>query len=259
MSWAVSDFRFAARDKGFRLTVTPVSSGSNERDPERLAIEKRLEKLLNFPFVLLLDESGSIEQIEDGDRYWSAILKVLRDEFRRLGAKSDLPSHGEALKAVLGMYEKMPAETRLALLTESVQPALEFGETHTEVGKPIVTTVEGASPFGGTLTRDVTINLTKVADQRAHFRIRSTIPRAELDALVAGMMATVIKLPADKQAEMKRGMASLEGFRHETGSNYIVSTDNGMLTRFLSTETVEVTDKGKKELRITTRSLELVN
>lgn len=259
MSWAVSEFRFEPRDRGYRLTITPVSSGSNERDPDRLAMEKRLEKLLNFPFVLHLDESGSIEQLEEGERYWSTIVQAMRDEFDRIGGKSELPSYRETLKAVMGLYEKMPGQARLALLTESIQPALEFGGTETQIGKPIVTTIEGASPFGGKLKRNVAISLTKVVDRKAFLSIQSTLPRSELDALSAGMMASLVKLPAEKQAEMKRGMASLESFRHETGSDYQVSVDDGMLDKFLSTETIEVSDKGKKQVRITTRSLDRVN
>lgn len=38
MSWAVSDFRFEEQGDGFRLTVSPVGSGSNETDPARLAM-----------------------------------------------------------------------------------------------------------------------------------------------------------------------------------------------------------------------------
>lgn len=259
MSWAVSEFRFEQRGQGFRLIVTPVSAGSSEQDPERLALEKRLEKLINHPFVLHLDASGSIEQLEGSDRYWATIFTVLRSELTRPGTKPDFPAFDEALESVLGMYEKMPAEARLALLTESIQPALEFGDTRTESGKPIVTVIEVVSPFGGTLKRNVAISLAKVVDQHAYLTVQSTVPRSELDALAKNMMAMLVKLPAEQQAEMKRGMASLESFRHETDARYQVSIEDGMLSKFLSTETIEVSDKGKKTLRITTRSLDRVN
>jgi len=259
MSWSVSDFRFVRQGDGFRLTVTTVSSGSNETDPARLAIEKRLEKLLNFPFVLRLDASGSIQELEESDRYWSTIFRVMREELGRVHDKTETPAFQRALNQVIGLYEKMSREARLALLTESVQPLLEFGATETEVGKPIATTVDGPSAFGGTLKHHIAINLKKVKGQSAYLTLQSTVPRSELEALTTRFVVGLTKLPPAKQEEMKSGLAALQNFRHETNADYQVSLDDGMLEKFISTETIEVTDKSKSNRRVTTRSLELLN
>lgn len=180
----------------------------------------------------------------------------MREESNRR-AKSDTPAFQEVIKAVMNLYEKMPAATRLALLTESVQPILEFGATETQVGKPIATTIEGASPFGGTLKHDIAINLKKVVGQIAYLTMHSTVPRSELEALTAKFADSLRILPSAKQIEMKTGLASLRNFRHETSADYEVSLDDGILESFSSTETIVVSAKDKIDQRVTTRSLEL--
>lgn len=259
MQWSISDFQFAENDTGYRLTITPVSSGSNETDPDRLALEKKLEGLLNLPFVLRLDDSGTIEQLENGEKYWSTIMTVLREELVRMSSEAGSDAARQAVTAVMEMFEKMPADARLALLTEGVQPVVEFGNTETEVGKPLRTTVEGTSPLGGTIKRDVAISLVKIIDQTAYLSVRSTIPRAELDKVTAAVVERFAQLPIDKRSELKAGLSALANFRHDTTSDYQLSLEDGMLNKFLSTEIVEVDDKAAKRRRVTTRSIELVN
>lgn len=259
MTWSVSDYQFTEFNKGYRLTITPVSSGSNETDPDRLALEKKLEALLNLPFVLRIDGNGSIEQLENAEKYWSTIMTVLREELVRMSNKAGSDSTRQAVKTVMEMFEKMPADARLALLTEGVQPVVEFGNTETEVGKPMQTTVEGASPFGGTIKRDVVISLVRIADQTAYLSVRSTIPRGELEKLTATVVENFAQLPGDKRSEMKAGLAALADFRHDTTSDYQLSLEDGMLSKFRSTETVEVNDKAAKRRRVTTRSIELID
>lgn len=259
MTWSIVDYRFTEFGNGYRLTITPVSSGSNETDPKRLAVEKQLEKLLNYPFVLRLGGDGVIEQLENGDQYWLTIMTVLREELSRMTNKADSGRALEGVEAVMEMFEKMPADARLALLTEAVQPIVEFGATETEVGKPLLTTVEGASPFGGTIKRDVVISLVKIADRIAYLSVRSTIPRTELEKLTTTVVERFAQLPIDKRAEMKANLAALANFRHDTTSDYQLSLEDGMLSKFHSTETVEVNDKAAKRRRVTTRSIELVN
>lgn len=259
MSWSVSDYRFTEFDKGYRLTITPVSAGSNESDPDRLALEKKLEALINLPFVLRLDENGSIEQLENAEKYWSTIMVVLREELTRMSNKDDSINSRQAVKAVMEMFEKMPAEARLALLIEGVQPVVEFGNTETETGKPLLTTVEGASPFGGTIKRNMVISLAKIADQTAYLSVRSTIPRGELEKLTTTVVERFAQLPGDKRSEMKAGLAALADFRHDTTSDYQVSLEDGMLLKFHSIETVEVSEKAAKRRRVTTRSIALID
>lgn len=255
MAWSVDDFQFEQVDDGYRLTVTPVSSGSNETDPAKLAIMKRLEELTRRPFVLRLNADGQIEQLEDADFYWSTINQVFRDEIARLTKAEKDPAFREVMENVRGMFERMPAETRLTLLTESIHPALEFANTHTEVGKPIKSTVESPSAYGGTINREVTISLNRVADATAYLTIGSTVPRAELDKLMQLFLKQLTALPADKRSEAEQAMASFDKFRHDTLSDYQVSVEDGLLERFNSRETVEVAVGKETSTKITTRSL----
>ena len=259
MSWAVYDYLFEETDSGYRLTVTPVSSGSNETDPTKLALMKRIEELTSKPFVLRLNESGEIEEVVEADKYWSTTFAVLKEEIAKQATTKKDPMIGQLMQNVLGMFEKMPPESRQAIMTEEVQPAVEFADTHTEVGKPLATSVETSSPYGGAISRDVTISLAKVADAKAYLTISSTIPKAELVKLTQSFLKQLTTLPADKRKEAEQGMASLEGFRHDTLSDYQVSVEDGLLEQFHSTETVEVADKDKQRRKVTTRSMTRIN
>lgn len=256
--WSVSEYRFEARGDGFRLIVTPISSGTVGVDPERLAIEKRIGELINQPFVLLLDLSGVIVEMENADKYWSTITTVMTDALASRGGETVTAVQSQAIKSVKEMYEKMPAEVRLGLLTEQVQPALEFGDTETKVGEPISTAIEGPSPFGGMIKRDVVISLTKIANGHAYLSAKSTIPRKELDLLMASLVTRLATLPAERRRDLTSTLDEIQEFHHDTSADYEVGIENGLLESFRSTETVKVGDGKKVETRTTVRSLERV-
>ena len=65
LNWIVYDCRFEKSGDGYRLTVNPVSSGSNETDPAKIAMMKRIEELTRRPFILRLDGEGVIKEVED--------------------------------------------------------------------------------------------------------------------------------------------------------------------------------------------------
>ena len=260
MAWSVSDYRFDEAGKGYRLTVTPVSSGSNETDPAKIAISKKLERLLNIPFVLQLDELGVIAKLENDTLYWSTIVRVLREELAKPRATPASTGEQEAIRAVMDLFEKMPADARLALLTEAVQPLVEFVGTETTVGEPIRATVETPSAWGGQLKREININLVAIAAGKAHLSVHSTIPRSELERLAKDLVQKVVvkQSPSDR-IKMNEGFAALESFQHETSSAYKVWLSDGMLADFLSTETISTAAKSEKKVRITTRSLARAN
>lgn len=258
MAWSVSDFLFEEAENGYRLTVTPVSSGSNETDPAKLAFLKRLEDLTRRPFVLRLDENGSIEELEDADFYWSTIFRVMREELGKNDGKPLDEKGKQLLEDVIRTFEGIPAENRLALLTEEVQPMLEFGNVEIDSGEPIAATVETPSPFGGVLNRDLTISLKGVERGIASLSLRSSISREELAKLMQGMLAKFETLPEEKRAEAMEAVAAFKNFRHETAADYDVSVEDGVLTRFRSVETVEVSDKSGSTRKVTTQTLDLI-
>jgi hypothetical protein len=253
-SWTVSEYRFTRAGKGFELRVTPIDEGTNETDPAMLAAYKRLEQLISRPFVLQLGADGAIEGMKDQDHYWSAIISILKQALdSRAGEKSNEASFRAAANRVVQLFETMPAETRLNLLTESVQPLLEFGETETSVGEPLTASLDTPSPFGGSLKRDVNIRLERVEGGKAHLVIGSSVPHAELQKLANGVVAKV--LPGKDGAEITRGLAALQEYRHDTVANYVVSVGDGMLESYSSVETIQAEDKGRTERRVTTRKL----
>jgi hypothetical protein len=255
LSWSIDDYQFEQTDDGYRLTVTPVSAGSNETDPRKLAIMNRLDELTKRPFVLLLNNLGEIERLEDADYYWNTIFQVLKEELAKaVAAKKDAAFPG-VLESVLSMFQKMPAEARQGLLTESVQPVVEFANTSTEVGKPLTASIETASPFGGKLNRDIAINLKRVDDDHAFLTLTSQVPRAELEKLMQSFLTQLTSLPADKRKEGEKAMAAFKDFKHDTQSDYEVSMVDGLLVDFSSTEVVQVNDEQSEKRKVTIRRL----
>ena len=256
MSWSLDRFRFEEAGEGYKLIVEPVSSGSNETDPVKLQMMKRLEEMIRMPFVLRLNAEAEIVELERGDEYWAKIMAALREALANRGGRPAV-QEGRAIAAILDMFQKMPAEARLAKLTESVQPLVEFAYTKTSVRSPIRAQVDTASPFGGTLKQDVVISLTKVEKGFAHLTVRMNVPREELLKLTAAMVSRLQNgvLDKDQVAKLNAGMAALKEVQSETIADYRISTEDGMLESFRSTQTISVTEGDKKEQRVRTMSL----
>jgi hypothetical protein len=209
-----------------------------------------------MPFVLRLSEDAEIVELERGDEYWQQIIGVLREELARRSGKP-APQEAQAIASVIGMFETMPSDVRLAKLTESVQPLVEFASTETIVGKPIHAQLDTASPFGGTLKQDAVISLTKVERGLAHLTIRMSVSREELLKVMSAFVSKLQngELGNEQAAKMEAALASLKEFRSETIAEYRVSLDNGMLDTFNSTQTISVYDGEKRQQRVKTISL----
>jgi hypothetical protein len=252
--WSVDEYRFQPSEDGYKLSVSPVSTGTNESDPQRLAFMKKLSDLTRFPFVLNVNEDAEIVALERADEVWAMLFKTLRNHVADR-SKAGSPEV-KAVEAVIAAYERMPAETRLAHLTETVKPLLEFASTKTTVGEPMVAKLEAASPFG-TVHHDVAVTLNRVTNGVAHLSLRASLPRADFDKIMRGVLdgvASQAMAPAEL-AKLKAQFSGLEDYRHETQAEYEVSVKDGILERLRSTETVELTFEGKSERRVTTRSL----
>lgn len=262
-TWQLASYRFDKADTGYTLTVTPLSSGSGEGDPLAQAIEKQLAELSRRPYVLVLGENGEITEMRDAERYWSAIFEAID------AALKDSPPGGEKLPAqakpvldnILRSMRNLPAEARLALLTESVQPLVNFAATDTVVGKPIETQVEVPSPFGGFVKQDVRIALTRVADDTAFLTVRSSIARSELEALSKRFVAKAVEgtAMADKAAEAAQAFAGLERFSRNDVGEYQISLADGTLLRFVGTETVEAGGASESTRDVTTTIMQRVD
>lgn len=251
----MDDFRFEETKDGYKLRVEPVSFGTNEDNPVKREFLKKLEELTKLPFVLRLNEDAEITELEGSDEYWSKITDALRSGLATLEPKP--AGHGKMIEAVVGLYTDMPAEVRLAKLTESVQPLVEFAWTETTVGKPVLTDIEGMSPLGP-VRQEVAITLNRVSDGFAHFTIRSSIPKAEMKKLTAAMLDRLNNgaLKPEEVAKAKAELAAVKDFNAETVAQYKVGLEDGMLETFHATQTVTATENDKPKRRTKTRSLQ---
>lgn len=253
-SWSVDDYQFEEATDGYRLVVTPVSSGSNETNPAKLELQKKLEELTDLPFVLRLNKDADIVELERAEEYWSKIIAALRDGLARLEPKR--PGHDKMVDAVMGMFTDMSDETRLAKLTEPIQPLVDFAWTETSIGKPLLTSVKSTSPLGP-VQQHVAITLQRVSDGFAYLTIRSSIPSSEMKKLTAALFDRLNNgaLEPEDVAKARAQLAAAENFKAETVADYKIAIEDGMLESFHSTHTVTAISKGKPESRTKTMSV----
>lgn len=256
----VGTYRFEEDDKGHRLFIKPISYDSNEKDPKKLELAKKIEGLTKQPFVLRLNEDAQIVEMEHGEKYWTKIIKALREVLSARDAKLDAAQE-KAVEAVVGMFEKMPVGARLAKLTESAQPLVEFAYAQASVRQPIKAALDTPSPFGGTIKQDVVVSLTKVHDGFAHLTVRSTVPRAELEKMAASMLDKLGNggLRANDLAKARSALAGMKDFKSDTVADYKISLESGMLEAFSATQTIVTAAGDKVDKRVKTISLTRVN
>ena len=258
MTWAVEDFVFEKAGEGYRVKVVPVDSGIRKTDAQSEAVYKKLAELSRLPYVLTLSEDAEIVAVENEQLYW----KTISDAIEAAAAETkpgDKPMDAEtrkALAAFVKMFKEMPAENRLGLLTKGVQPLVEFGNTELTKGETISAELEGSSPFGGTIKREVHFTLQQVKDGIASISVVSSIPGKELEKVVRGLMDRFP--PAASAADRSKRESELSRMAkivHETSASYQVSLEDGLPLSYLSTETVQFEGDKGVERRVTTQSL----
>lgn len=257
MRWSMDSFRFDKGENGYRLSVEHIAHGSNETDLRKQTAMAELEKLTKRPFVLRIDEEGSIVGLENGDEYWAAILRAMRTA---LSDGKPSPEFKKIIEAVVSMFESMPPEVRLAQLTQDVQPLVEFANTQTTVGKPIHQQIETTSPFGGTLKQNVVISLTGVTDGVAKITIRSSVPKEELQKVTKAFLAKFAG-SALKPGDVEKANAAIEAFKNfksEAIADYALRIDDGQLESFHSIQNITIADEGKTSVRTKARSIKRV-
>lgn len=256
MRWSVDRVRFEREEGAYKLIVEPESSGSNEKDPRKIRAMKALDDLTRKPFVLRLNDDAEIVELEQADEYWSRIIAALREALTTTRHKPT-PEEAKAIAGVTELFEKMPPEVRLAKLTETLQPLVEFAYTSLRAAEPIRAQVETSSPYGGTLKHDVVISLAKVDKGIAYLTIRQSLPRTELDKLITAFLARLsgTSLSKEDSVKVEAAMAALKDFRSETVADYRVSLEDGMLESLDSRQTITVVEGDKKQERIKTLSL----
>jgi hypothetical protein len=250
LSWSVDNYRFEEAKDGYRLIVEPVSHGSSDKDdPAKVEFLKKIEELTKLPFVLRLNEDAEIVEVERGDEYWAKMIKALREVLNGLEPKR--PGQDKMVESLIGLYESMPAESRLAKLTETIRPLVEFAWSETTIGKSIVGATKTTSPLGP-VKQEFAIPLTKVSDGFAYLTFRSGIPPAELKKLTEAMFDKMNNgaFKPEEITKIRAQLAAAKDFNAETVAEYKISTEDGLLETFHSTQTVTMTDGDKRERRI---------
>lgn len=162
-----------------------------------------------------------------------------------------------ALAKVLKLFRDMPASTRLGLLTEDVQPLVEFAATETTMGKPLNASVASASPFGGTISRDMSVDLAAVDADTATLTVYSSVPQGEVEAVMRRLVAE-FGGPAKASATKPTNAVKLDAFAHETRARYRVALDTGLLQDFESLETVTAQSGADKTRKVTSWTIKRV-
>ena len=258
MQWSLDDFRFEKAGEGFRLTVTPVESGSGSEEPMVKAIEQKLADLMRRPIVLTVSADAVITDFENADAYWATVFEAADAVIAEIGKPEALPPEMRAaLAGFLKTLREMPDDARLAMLTENVQPLVTFAATEWSSRTPVISDLESPSPFGP-LKQEVRIALEAVADDSATLSLHSSIPADELERIARTALAPFIEA-AGKEGKPGNGTKDFGSFSHETRARTTVSLDDGLVVRHRSTETIEGGEGSGLKRRVTTVSFDRVS
>lgn len=260
MTWSTSSYVFAETDDGYAVTITPLDQGSSEDSPLVKSIEKKLADLTGKPYTVLVSDEGVVTGMAEEAMYWTRIFDAMEAAIKEpgVGTAPVTPETAAALAKMLKLFRDMPASTRLGLLTEDVQPLVEFAATETTMGKPINASVASASPFGGTISRDMSVDLAAVDADTATLTVYSSVPRAEVEAVLRKLVADFAS-PANAAATKTMGAAKLDAFAHETRARYRVALDTGLLQDFESLETVTAESGADKTRKVTSWTIKRVS
>lgn len=253
MRWMVNEFSFEEAEEGHRLSVKEISSGSNETDPDKLRIAAKLAGLMDLPYVLEINGDAEIVELKSADEYWNRIFQALREVLAKGDSSTD---EAKAIEGVISLFQNMPAEVKLAKLTESVQPLVEFGNIEMTVGEPLAAEIEVSSPFGGVMKQNVVISLRKVVNDVAYLTVRSSVPREEFSKLVGTLFDKIAETNKKADAdEIKKVMAAADQFKFETVADYEVSVSDGMLRSYQEERTVMMNSGKERVHQVRTSSL----
>jgi hypothetical protein len=247
---------------GYRMQVTTIGAGVNGGDAATSAMFRRMSAMFGQPYVILLDGQGTILGIENEEAYWN---RMMADTERVIAAQEpvDTPEGRAVLSQIVAMLREMPRETRLGMMVEAVAPILELSGTEFTLGEPIESEQQVASPFGGTILRQVTARPERIEAGHLFLTARMTVPREALVAVMEGMSA---RIPVsgrghNTEAERARGLEQIRNadFAHATDVTYEVALATGLMGRMRSVERVALGAGTERVSKVTTITLERID
>lgn len=257
-SWHIYDAKFSKSSNGFELTITPIDNGDDgDKSESRKAIEKRLEDLSRKPYVVELEEDGSIRSIVDEDKYFREIVKA----FEGAIADSKDEKDRKVLQFAMKLIQDLSAEAWHNLMLEDIQPLVEFAVADFEEAADILQfEFEAESVFNSKMPMEGTISVLGADDDVALFSIVSRLAPEGVKKATANLMEKLLPDQGTDASKSKMISAIAEmRFDHETRSEYLVSRRDGTLIEFTSSEKITVDADGKTERRTTTKTLSLLD
>jgi hypothetical protein len=248
-------FEFEERPGGFRLVVTPlaISSDPLDRDGE---IGRQMTALTQRPFALAVNEQGEIVEMEDEEAYWDAIMALVESGAMEV---SDTAARREMARRVVQTIGELPNETRLALLTQEIQPLLTFVSAEMVIGERRAAPIEIPWLLGGTVTTQAYTTLERVEDGRAMVSSHVSVPREALEQVTRDLFERFRPQDGRNAAdEAARLLSRFDRLSRETTENYVVSLTSGLTERYRSTETVEVGSARTHNRAVTVRTLQRI-
>lgn len=221
--------------------------------PEREALYRRLAALLTRPFVLLVNETGEIVEIENEEQLWADIESALRIA---IAEQSSMPENLRAMMTqFISLHTERSPDARRAELLREAQPIFEFASVDLALGAIIRTEVPAEGLFGASITYQMAIRAERIDDGHLFLSVGGTAPPADLRAMAEQAVAAI------EAAAGGTGVAGADGTRQrlqnieiQMGSEatYEVELASGLTRRYHYVEHVSAEGEGLESHRTTT-------
>jgi hypothetical protein len=258
-TWASQEIIFLRRAGGYRMKVRVLDAGMSGTDAARRDQFRRLMLEFQRPFVLLIDDSGLIEGMEDADGYWAEVVRRTRELVAAAGPAGEAPD-SPAAELVTGMLQDTTPEGRLALLTQYVAPIIEYGGSAFTLGEELTDRIEVAGMMGLTLEQHIRLWADRVENGHLFVSVRATVPREELVRAVEQFFARipVTGQGSNNETERARALAELRTaqFTREYSAEYEVALDTGLTRSHRSTDRTSISSGAETRVRSNRVTLE---
>lgn len=173
--------RFARDGDDYAMTVDyVVPAGAAATDPGALLMRRALS--------LAISADGVVLGLADEEAYWAAMQAAIRATVRE---STDTPEVRTRMEAFLGRLRALPAEERLALVTENFLPIVTAAGALLPLGEDIEQSDRRETAMG-TMTQNSRMRIERVAADRARLTTVMTIPAEDLEGGMAGLLRELV-------------------------------------------------------------------
>jgi hypothetical protein len=254
-TWGLMEFVFSRREGGYRVRVRSLDGGISGVPPALERAYRNIALRFTVPYVLLLDQDGAIEGLENEEEVWAEMMRLTGEMVREVASGQGEAADG-AIQAFLGTFRDSPREARLASLTEAVAPIVEYASVEVELGQPISAELESSDLLGTPVTFVVRIVPQRVEQGHLFLSVTASIPPEDL-ARIAENMVDRARSAAGSSASGSAAAQTAEAVRNvrmsrESEASYEVEVESGLTRRHRAVERILVTSEGRESLRTQT-------